>query len=315
VRNGTATVGGTAYSVAGTVIRRVYHSGAWANYPYSSALFGTNVATFLQTPNSTNLAAAVTDETGSGSLVFGTSPTLASPTINSGISGTAVPSVLQNQAGSTRPICVLFEDFYGLSGAGTHPWNDSGTGSTDAAATGGAGQFIGTCRLVTGTTSGNARSRSLGISTSTVFVGAIVRYGFAIPDITTVNLGIGFAGGGSACQLAYQSASNSGQWVLSTNAGISTFTAATPQAGNYFSGKRYQVEIERVSATQTRILLEIADFNLANWSTVYSGTITHSSVSPGWGECTPSFSVVTQTNAARSLVVDWASLHLPMILR
>jgi hypothetical protein len=32
VRNGTATIGGTAYSVAGSVIWRVYHSGAWANY-------------------------------------------------------------------------------------------------------------------------------------------------------------------------------------------------------------------------------------------------------------------------------------------
>jgi hypothetical protein len=35
VRNGTATVGGVAYSVAGSVIWRVFHSGAWANY-YSS---------------------------------------------------------------------------------------------------------------------------------------------------------------------------------------------------------------------------------------------------------------------------------------
>jgi len=42
---------------------------------------GTGVATFLGTPSSANLAAAVTDETGSGALVFGTSPTLASPTI------------------------------------------------------------------------------------------------------------------------------------------------------------------------------------------------------------------------------------------
>lgn len=32
VRNGTATVGGTAYATAGTIIRRIYHSGAWANY-------------------------------------------------------------------------------------------------------------------------------------------------------------------------------------------------------------------------------------------------------------------------------------------
>jgi len=42
---------------------------------------GTNVATFLATPSSVNLASAVTDETGSGALVFATSPTLVTPTI------------------------------------------------------------------------------------------------------------------------------------------------------------------------------------------------------------------------------------------
>lgn len=34
VRNGTATVGGTGYSTAGTIVHRVFHSGAWANYVY-----------------------------------------------------------------------------------------------------------------------------------------------------------------------------------------------------------------------------------------------------------------------------------------
>lgn len=37
---------------------------------------GTGVATFLATPSSANLISAVTDETGSGSLVFGTTPTI-----------------------------------------------------------------------------------------------------------------------------------------------------------------------------------------------------------------------------------------------
>ena len=37
---------------------------------------GTNVATFLATPSSANLAAALTDETGTGAAVFGTSPTI-----------------------------------------------------------------------------------------------------------------------------------------------------------------------------------------------------------------------------------------------
>jgi hypothetical protein len=51
--------------------------------PISSGVsgLGTGVATFLATPSSANLASAVTDETGSGSLVFGTTPSLTNPTV------------------------------------------------------------------------------------------------------------------------------------------------------------------------------------------------------------------------------------------
>ena len=45
--------------------------------------FGTGVATWLGTPSSANLLAAVTDETGSGSLVFSTSPSLTTPNLGS----------------------------------------------------------------------------------------------------------------------------------------------------------------------------------------------------------------------------------------
>jgi hypothetical protein len=48
---------------------------------------GTNVATFLATPSSVNLSAAVTDETGSGALVFATSPTLVTPALGTPSSG------------------------------------------------------------------------------------------------------------------------------------------------------------------------------------------------------------------------------------
>lgn len=50
--------------------------------------FGTNVAAFLATPSSANLAAAVTDETGSGALVFATSPTFVTPVLGTPTSGT-----------------------------------------------------------------------------------------------------------------------------------------------------------------------------------------------------------------------------------
>jgi hypothetical protein len=42
---------------------------------------GTGVATFLGTPSSANLRTAVTDETGTGALVFATSPTLVTPVL------------------------------------------------------------------------------------------------------------------------------------------------------------------------------------------------------------------------------------------
>jgi len=57
---------------------------------------GTGIATFLATPSSANLASAVTDETGSGSLVFATSPTLVTP-----ILGTPTSATLTNATGYT----------------------------------------------------------------------------------------------------------------------------------------------------------------------------------------------------------------------
>ena len=52
-----------------------------ANGGTGLSALGTDVATFLGTPTSANLASAVTGETGSGALVFGTSPTLTTPTL------------------------------------------------------------------------------------------------------------------------------------------------------------------------------------------------------------------------------------------
>ena len=57
---------------------------------------GTGVATFLATPSSANLAAALTDETGTGSVVLATSPTLVTPVLGvataTSINGTTIPT-------------------------------------------------------------------------------------------------------------------------------------------------------------------------------------------------------------------------------
>lgn len=63
---------------------------------------GTNVATFLATPTTANLLAAVTGETGTGAVVFGTSPTIADPTITGtgAIAGTFTGNLTGNVTGT-----------------------------------------------------------------------------------------------------------------------------------------------------------------------------------------------------------------------
>lgn len=56
--------------------------------PVFSVVPATGVNTFLATPSSANLAAALTNETGTGALVFATTPTLVTPILGTPTSGT-----------------------------------------------------------------------------------------------------------------------------------------------------------------------------------------------------------------------------------
>jgi hypothetical protein len=93
---------------------------------------GTGVATFLGTPTSANLAAAVTDETGSGSLVFATSPTLVTPVLGTPTSGNfstgtfTWPTFNQNTTGTAAGLSATLA----VASGGTGVTTSTGTGST-----------------------------------------------------------------------------------------------------------------------------------------------------------------------------------------
>jgi hypothetical protein len=78
----TAIFGGVSFLGAGTAtaIRFYQPTNSWYQIT-ANAVYGTNVQAFLAVPSSANLRAAMTDETGTGVLVFATSPTLVTPTL------------------------------------------------------------------------------------------------------------------------------------------------------------------------------------------------------------------------------------------
>ncbi len=100
--------------------------------PVSSGVsgLGAGVSTFLGAPSSANLRTAVTDETGSGSLVFSTSPTLVTPALGTPASGvltnaTGLPIVggttgtLSETRGGTNQTTYTIGDTLYASGANT----------------------------------------------------------------------------------------------------------------------------------------------------------------------------------------------------
>jgi hypothetical protein len=120
---------------------------------------GTGVATFLATPSSANLAAAVTDETGSGSLVFSTAPTFGTNiTVGSAASSTGIVNLKGTTSGT---VALSVADAAGTwtmklpTSAGTNGYylQTDGAGNTTWAAGGGASSLtVGTTSISGGVT-------------------------------------------------------------------------------------------------------------------------------------------------------------------
>jgi len=137
-----------------------------------------NVGTWAATPTSANLAAAVTDETGSGSLVFANSPTLSSPLID-----------------NANPY-ISFGDGTTVTTAAGRLWYNGTTGSWNAGMGGGnITQQIGEELFVYGKASAAITDSPLQIVYHTGVVGAsgVITFAPTIAGITDENAILGVA--------------------------------------------------------------------------------------------------------------------------
>lgn len=165
------------------------------NFVYQDGL-GTNVATFLATPSSANLAAALTDETGSGAAVFATAPSFPTNiTVGGNSSAAGIINLLEDSDNGTNKLIltppqsiasdktVTFQDVTGtvyVSGGTDVAVADGGTGTSSAG--------IGAFNNITGYTAAGATgttSTNLVFSTSPTLVTPTL----GVASATSINFG------------------------------------------------------------------------------------------------------------------------------
>jgi hypothetical protein len=236
---------------------------------------GTGVATFLATPSSANLRTAVTDETGTGALVFATSPTLVTPAL-----GTPSALVGTNITGTASGLTAgNVTTNANLTGAVTSVGNTTSLGSFTSA------QLAGALTDETGSgsavfaTSPTLVTPALGTPSSATLTNAT---GLPIDGGTTGTLPINRGGTGTTSTTFVNLTTNVTGTLPLANGGTNATTApnartnlgATTLGGNLFTiTNPSAITFPRFNADNTVSSLDAASFLTAIGAGSGSGTV------------------------------------------
>jgi hypothetical protein len=284
---GPITTSGTI-TMAGTL--------AAANGGTGLTSLGTGIATWLGTPSSANLAAAVTDETGSGALVFATSPTFTSQVTLGTSSSTRGTLVLSNTSANTVTLQSSNSTAaaYTLTFPAAAPVNGyylqtdvNGVLSWAAGGGGGGGSPGGSNTQVQFNNAGN-----FGGDAAFTFVNGTGTATMSLGVASTTSAALRLYNSASANSVSIASGNNSAAWTMTlpTSGGTANYFLQTDGSGN---------------TTWAAAAAGTINTGTVGQITYYSGTNTLSGTTTGTGVLT---ALGINTNTAGGVLVPAAAL-------